>query len=114
MPIKFLLFLGGGGGSGFCSRGGVGSANLIFMGVGIFPTIEEGFKGVSFVEAPKSHLAPFSGLFGSDSGGLPGCNFDFWPVIPTLACNSDFRAETRIILLKFTPESLPGDHFEIS
>ena len=34
MPIKFLLL--GGGGLGFFRRGG-GSANFIFMGVGIFP-----------------------------------------------------------------------------
>ena len=34
MPIKFLLL---GGGRGFYGRGGGGSANFIFMGVGIFP-----------------------------------------------------------------------------
>ena len=38
--------------------------------------IQEGFKGFS-VEAPKPHLGAFSGRFGSDSGGLPGCNSDF-------------------------------------
>ena len=35
MPTKFLL-LGGGGVLGFL-KGGGGSANFIFMGVGIFP-----------------------------------------------------------------------------
>ena len=34
MPIKFLLL---GGGSGLFLEGGGGSANFIFMGVGIFP-----------------------------------------------------------------------------
>ena len=38
MPIKFLL-LGRGGARGFFGRGG-GSANFIFMGVGIVPTSE--------------------------------------------------------------------------
>ena len=37
MPIKFLL-LGGGGVLGFFRRGG-GSANSIFMGVGILPNL---------------------------------------------------------------------------
>ena len=36
MPIKFLLLGGGGGALGFFRRVG-GSANFIFMGVGIFP-----------------------------------------------------------------------------
>ena len=35
MPTKFLLL---GGGLGFLRRGG-GSANFIFMGMGIFPII---------------------------------------------------------------------------
>ena len=39
MPIKLLL-LGGGGVLGFFRRGG-GSANFIFMGVGIFPINSE-------------------------------------------------------------------------
>ena len=34
MPLKFLLL---GGVQGFFRRGGGGSANFIFMGVGIFP-----------------------------------------------------------------------------
>ena len=37
MPIKFLLL--GGGGSGLFWKGGGGSANFIFMGVGIFPNL---------------------------------------------------------------------------
>ena len=40
-------------------------------------------QGGFSVEAPKRHSGPFSGRFGSDSGGLPGCNSDFWPVTPT-------------------------------
>ena len=36
MPIKFLVL---GGGRGSFGRGGGGSANFIFMGVGIFPKI---------------------------------------------------------------------------
>ena len=45
-----------------------------------------GFKkalGVFSVEAPKPDSGSFSGRFGSDSGGLPGCNSDFWSVMPT-------------------------------
>ena len=38
MPIKFLLLGGGGVLLGFVLEGGGGSANFIFMGVGIFPT----------------------------------------------------------------------------
>ena len=45
--------------------------------------IQEGFEGGFSVEAPKPELGPFSGQFGSDSGGLPGCNSDFWPATPT-------------------------------
>ena len=41
MPIKFLLL---GGGSWFFGRGG-GSADFIFMGVGIFPIIPWSKKG---------------------------------------------------------------------
>ena len=37
MPIEFLFL--GGGVLGFFRRGGGGSANFIFMGVGIFPTL---------------------------------------------------------------------------
>ena len=40
MSIKFLLL---GGGSGFFQRGGGGSANFIFMGVGIFPNFGADF-----------------------------------------------------------------------
>ena len=35
MPINFLVLAGG---QGFLEGGGGGSANFIFMGVGIFPT----------------------------------------------------------------------------
>ena len=56
--------------------------------------IQDGFKGVS-VGAPKPHSGPFSGWFGSDSGGLPGCNSDF------SVRNSDFR----LVTLTFRPES---------
>ena len=45
-----------------------------------------GFKKASrgfSVEAPKAHSGPFSGRFRSDSGGLTGCNSDFWPVTLT-------------------------------
>ena len=44
--------------------------------------IQEGFKGFS-AEAPKPDSGAFSGRFGSDFGGLPGCNSDFWLVTPT-------------------------------
>ena len=66
--------------------------------------IQEGFKGGGSAETPKPDSGSFSGRFGSDSGGLPHCNSDFGPVTPTLACNSDFRAETRIISLKICPQ----------
>ena len=36
------------------------------------------------VEAPELHSDPFSGRFSSDSGGLSGCNSDFWSVTLTL------------------------------
>ena len=45
-----------------------------------------GFKKAlrrTFVEAPKPHSGVFSGRFGSDSEGLPGCSSDFWSVTPT-------------------------------
>ena len=41
---------------------------------------KKALKGFS-VEAPKPHSGSFSGRFGSDSGGLPGCNSDFWSVV---------------------------------
>ena len=47
-----------------------------------FRWIQEGFKGFS-AEAPKPDSGAFSGRFGSDFGGLPGCNSDFCPVTPT-------------------------------
>ena len=43
--------------------------------------IQEGFKDWFSVEAPKPHSGFLSGRFGSDSGGLPGCNSDFPPNI---------------------------------
>ena len=49
MPIKFLL-LGGEGVLGFLRRGGGGSANFIFMGVGILPRNNED------ISAPKKNI----------------------------------------------------------
>ena len=46
---------------------------------------------------------PIQGPFVGDSvRGPPGCNFDFWSVIPTLTCNSDFWTDT-LISLKTRP-----------
>ena len=44
--------------------------------------IQEGFKGGFSAKVPQPDSGPFSGRFGSDSGGLPHCNSDFWPVTP--------------------------------
>ena len=44
-----------------------------------FKKVLRGFS----VEAPKPNSDAFSGRFGSDSGGLPGCNSDFWSVTRT-------------------------------
>ena len=69
MPIKFLL-LGGGGVLGFFRRGG-GSANFIFMGVGIFPIINicSGVSGlVARAGAVTSLLA---GLVGARNREIP-------------------------------------------
>ena len=53
---------------------------IFVLDLGGFKKALRGFS----VEAPKPHLGPFSGRFGSDSGGLPGYNSDFWSVTPTL------------------------------
>ena len=57
-----------------------------------FRWVQEGLKFFFSVEAPKPHSGSFSSRFGLDSGGLPGCNSDFWCVTLTLTCNSDFEA----------------------
>ena len=44
---------------------------------------KKALKGGFSAEAPKPDSGPLSGRFGSDSGGLPGCNSDFWSVTPT-------------------------------
>ena len=43
---------------------------------------KKALRGFS-AEAPKPDSGSFSGRFGSDSGGPPHCNADFWTVTPT-------------------------------
>ena len=52
-----------------------------------------------FVEAPKPDSGPFSGRFGSDSGGLPSRSSDFRLVTLT------FGPESESFRWKFTPKS---------
>ena len=68
-----------------------GQLHKITFALGGFKRALRGFS----VEAPKPHSGPFSGRFGSDSGGLPGCNSDFWSE------SSDFQPVT----LTFGPKS---------
>ena len=51
IPIKFLVL---GGGRGFFGRGG-GSANIIFMGVGIFPKKKRVRNRVRLVHEGATH-----------------------------------------------------------
>ena len=55
MPTKFLL-LGGGGFWVFLEGGGGGSANFIFMGVGIFPIVW--FRGGGLERGAGEPLPP--------------------------------------------------------
>ena len=68
----------------FCTSGvglqeGKDSRTKLDNNLGGFKKALRGFSA----EAPKPDSGPVSGRLGSDFGGLPGCNSDFWSVTPT-------------------------------
>ena len=65
-------------------------ARVLYFSLGGFTIALGGFS----VEAPEPHSGPFSGRFGSDSGGLPGCNSDFWSATPTFGLTLTFGPES--------------------
>ena len=58
-------------------------------------------RGRFSVEAPKPHSDSFSGRFGSDSGGLPGCNSGAFGLQPLRLLNA-LNSEDRGLKVRFS------------